>query len=50
MHFKVGTLVASTDNLKNIQAKRLIVAIKYTSGYPPNILNTKILDVRKKDY
>jgi hypothetical protein len=49
-HFKVGTLVASTNSLKNIQAKRLIMAVKYSTGFPPNIINTTVIDVKKRDY
>jgi hypothetical protein len=49
-HFRVGTLVASTDKLKNIKAKRLIMAVKYSVGFPPNIIKVTVIDVRIRNY
>jgi hypothetical protein len=49
-HFRVGTLVASTDKLKNIKAKRLIMAVKYTTGFSPSIINITTIGVNSRKY
>lgn len=39
-----GTLVGSTNNLKAIKCKRLIIEVTYSKGY--NMISQKIKDVR----
>ncbi len=46
----MATLEASTNNLTNIFAKRLIVAVKYVAGINPVILSTEVIGIRKREY
>lgn len=47
VHFKTAILAASSNTQKNIQAKRLIIAVRYTMGHPPNVLKMVPLGIRK---
>ncbi len=42
-HFKTGALVASTNNLRRIQAKRFDTLVRYVDGISPSIISTRII-------
>ncbi len=45
--FKVATLVASTNPLRHIQAKRLIMAARVVGNVNPSVLSLHALGVRE---
>jgi hypothetical protein len=48
--FRVAYLVASTDKLTNIKAKRLNIQVKYTTGFTNNIFETNILGINSRQF
>lgn len=49
-HFKMATLEASSNPLKNIKAKRLVMAVKYVAGINPKILSVESIGIKKREY
>jgi hypothetical protein len=46
-HFRTATLVASTNPTKHIQAKRLVMVVRHTTGFNPTILSMQAQDIRQ---
>ena len=44
--FRSSTLVASTDPVKNIQAKRLVMVVRHTTSFNPTILSVTAHSIR----
>jgi hypothetical protein len=47
-HFKKGILEASTNPHRNIFAKRLIMEVRYSLDFIPNIISTEAVGIRKE--
>ena len=45
--FRTATLVGSTNPLKAIQAKRLEMSVRITSGIYPSVLSMTAVGIRK---
>lgn len=44
---RFGRLVASTNPLRAIEAKRLDIQVKFRIGLPNEILSTKVIGIRQ---
>jgi hypothetical protein len=47
---KIGTLEASSNSLKNICAKRLIMQVRYKLGFPNQCLSINPIGIKKNRY
>ena len=47
---RFATLEASSNDLTNIKAKRLVMLVKYVAGINPRVLSVEAQEIKTKNY
>ena len=50
VHFKTATLEASSNPHKNILAKRLVMAVRYSTDINPRVLSINAISIKQSKY